>query len=148
MTRGEVDLKSVGERLEIVKACLEDLRKLPVGSLDEFSSDFRNSNAAESLLRRAVQALFDVLRHVLAKRYGRGELEYKKLARLAVEKGLVREPRLREVLSQLAGFRNRLVHYYDEVTSEELYGIIGTKLGDLEQIVEELRVSAAQTSDT
>jgi uncharacterized protein YutE (UPF0331/DUF86 family) len=146
VTSGNLDLKVVGDRLEVVRICLEDLRNLPAGSLEAFSSDFRNSSTAESLLRRAIQALFDLLRHLLAKKHGRGALEYKELARLAVEKELVLDPRLGGILKQLGGFRNRLTHFYDEVTPEELYGIVKNELDDLEQIAEELRLSAARTS--
>jgi uncharacterized protein YutE (UPF0331/DUF86 family) len=148
VTLGEIDLKAVSDRLEIVQTCLENLRKLPAETLEEFSSDFRNSGTAESLLRRAIEALFDLLRHLLSRKYGRGTLEYKEVARLAVEKGLVQDPRLGGVLRKLAGFRNRLIHFYDEVTPEELYGIVKNELGDLEQIAEELRQAAARASSS
>jgi uncharacterized protein YutE (UPF0331/DUF86 family) len=120
MTSGKV----IGDGLETVEACLADLRLLPHTSLAEFLSDRRNPPAAESLVRRAIQALFDVLRHLLAKGYGRGVLEYKELARLAAQEGLIRDPHLAEVALQIAGFRNRLVHFYQEVTAEELYRIV------------------------
>jgi uncharacterized protein YutE (UPF0331/DUF86 family) len=141
VTPGEID------RLEIVQVCMEDLRKLPAETFEEFAADFRNSGAAESLLRRAIEALFDLLRHLLSRKYGRGSLEYKEAARLAVEKSLVQDPRLGAVLEELAGFRNRLTHFYNEITPEELYGIVKNELGDLEQIAEELRRSTAQMSD-
>jgi uncharacterized protein YutE (UPF0331/DUF86 family) len=142
MTPGPVSFKVVGEGLEIVETCLAELRSLPHSSLAEFLSDRRNSPAAESLLRRAIQALFDVLRHLLAKGAGRGVLEYKELARLAAQQGLIRDPQLAQVALQIAGFRNRLVHFYQEVTSEELYGILETDLGDLEGLTQELRQAA------
>ncbi|HKI06325.1 MAG TPA: DUF86 domain-containing protein [Thermoanaerobaculia bacterium] len=142
MTQGRVSLKVVGDLLDTVQVCLKDLRALPVSSLEEFIADFRNSAAAESFLRRAIQALFDLLRHLLAKGYGEGALEYKELARLAAEKGLVQDMRLAGVLRELGGFRNRLTHFYQEVTPEELYGIITSELGDLEEIAGELRVAA------
>ena len=146
MTPGEISLKTVSDRLEIVQTCLEDLRRLPADTLEEFSSDFRNSGAAESSLRRAIEALFDLLRHLLSQRYGRGSLEYKEVASLAAKKGLVQDPRLAATLMELAGFRNRLTHFYHEITPEELYDIIKNELSDLEQIAEELRRSAAQAS--
>ncbi len=38
------------------------------------------------------------------------------------------------VLSTLAGYRNRMVHFYYEVTDEELYEICVNQLGDVERI--------------
>ena len=145
MTTGQVSMKVVGDLLRSLEDCLEDLQKLPTESLEEFAVDFRNPAAAESLLRRAIQALFDLLRHLLARRYGKGALEYKELAQLAVEKGFIQDARLAAVLKELGGFRNRLTHVYQDVTSEELYGILKNELGDLEAIADELRQAAIRT---
>jgi uncharacterized protein YutE (UPF0331/DUF86 family) len=147
VTQGRINLKVVDDLSQTIHACLGDLRRLPAGSFDEFTTDFQTPPAAESLLRRAIQALFDILRHLLAKGFGQGALEYRELARLAVEKGLVRDPRLGAILKELGGFRNRLTHFYQEVTSEELYGIVKDELGDVEQIAEELRQAAARMSN-
>jgi uncharacterized protein YutE (UPF0331/DUF86 family) len=148
VTPGRVSLKIVGDLLQVVQDCLKVLQSLPSNSIEEFTSDIRTVGAAESFLRRAIQAIFDILRHLLAKAYGQGALEYKQLARLAVEKGVVRDRRLGEILQELAGFRNRLTHFYQEVTPEELFGIVRNELGDLEQIAEELRQAAARASQT
>ncbi len=146
MTQGRINLKVVDDLFQVIHSCLGDLRRLPAESFGEFTANFQTPPAAESLLRRAVQALFDILRHLLAKGFGQGALEYKELARLAVEKGLVQDPRLGSILKELGGFRNRLTHFYQEVTPEELYGIVKDELGDLEQIAEELRQAAARMS--
>ena len=146
MTQGRINLKVVDDLLQVLHACVGDLRKLPAGSFGDFTASFQTPAAAESFLRRAVQSLFDILRHLLAKGFGQGTLEYKELARLAVEKGLVQDPQLGSILRELGGFRNRLTHFYQEVTPEELYGIVKEELGDLEQIAEELRQAAARMS--
>jgi len=36
------------------------------------------------------------------------------------------------------GYRNRLVHFYREITSEELYEIITSHLGDFERFSQEI----------
>ncbi len=145
MTSGAVSFKVVRDGLQVVETCLTELRSLPHSSLEEFLSDRRNPPAAESLVRRAIQALFDVLRHLLAKGSGRGVLEYKELARLAAREGLIRDPHLAQVALQIAGFRNRLVHFYQEVTPEELHGILTTDLVDLEGLAEELKQAAIRS---
>jgi len=35
----------------------------------------------------------------------------------------------------LAGYRNRMVHFYDEVTTDELYNICHDQLNDVERIL-------------
>jgi uncharacterized protein YutE (UPF0331/DUF86 family) len=38
----------------------------------------------------------------------------------------------------MAGYRNRLVHYYTEISNEELYEILQNDLGDLEKFLKEI----------
>ena len=137
-----VDLKVVRERLAHVERSLEDANSLPADTLEVFLADRRNALAAESSLRRGLEALFDTARHLLAKGHGKASLEYRQVARLAVEHGLVPPGELGERLLRMAGFRNRLVHHYDEVTPEELHRVVTRHLGDLEAVAEELERAA------
>ena len=47
-------------------------------------------------------------------------------------------------LIQVAGFRNRLTHYYDEVTPDELFRVLESDLRDLEAFARELEAAAAR----
>jgi uncharacterized protein YutE (UPF0331/DUF86 family) len=144
VTRGRVDLKVVGDRVRAVRGMVGRLQGIPAGSLSEFTADFRNPAAAESLLRRAIESLLDAARHLLAKGHGVGTLEYREIARASAEKGLVVDPVLRERFLEIAGFRNRLTHFYEEVTAEELHAILVRDLGDLERLAAELEDAAGR----
>jgi uncharacterized protein YutE (UPF0331/DUF86 family) len=144
VTRGAIDLKVVRDRLEIVSVCLADLRALPQASLDEFLGDRRNPAAADSLVRRAIEAIFDTARHILAKGFGVGALEYRDVARRAAEHGVIDDKALGERFVRIAGFRNRLAHHYDDVTPAELFGILSADLPDLEALADALRRAAVR----
>jgi len=148
MTRGGPDLKVVADRLDLVDASLEQLRALPAASLESFLADARTLPAAESLLRRSLEALLDVARHLLAKGFGEGPLEYRQVARRAAERGLVRDPEVADVFYMLAGYRNRLTHFYSEITPDELFGIVSGQLGDVEKVAVELRQAAARITQS
>lgn len=143
MTRGRIDLKVVGDRLGIARKCLDHLARLPTDDARRFSADFRNAAAAESLLRRVIEALLDTARHLLSKRHGLAALEYREVARQAGQRGLIPDAGLRERFIAIAGFRNRLTHFYDEVTPEELFGIVTAELADLTRIVDQLQQAAS-----
>ena len=144
MTPGPVDLKIVRDRLVLLEQSLVDLRSLPHASLDEFIVDRRNVLAADAALRRGLEALFDVACHLLAKGYGVGSLEYREVAQEAAEHGVIVDRGLAARLVQMAGYRNRLTHHYDEVTPRELFTVVSRDLGDLAAIAEELRAAAAR----
>jgi uncharacterized protein YutE (UPF0331/DUF86 family) len=144
MTPGHVDLKIVSDRLELARRCLADLEALRARGGDAFAGDRRNPAAAESFLRRAIEALFDAARHLLAKGHGLAGLEYREVARLVRDWGVVTDAALAPRLIQIAGFRNRLTHYYDEVTPEELFRVLESDLGNLEAFARELEAAATR----
>ena len=144
MTPGHVDLKIVDERLRIVAVSLDDLRALPQTNLAEFTADRRNPLAADAALRRALEALFDTARHLLAKGFGYGSLEYREVAREVVDRGLITDPQLADRLPRMAGYRNRLTHHYDDITPDELFAIVTTHLGDIERAADALRRAAGR----
>lgn len=112
---------------------LDALAELPER---EFLSDPRNVGAAESFMRRALEAVFDVGRHILAKS-GHSDLakEYKSIAYALGSLQAVPEPFV-ATLVKMAGYRNRMVHFYHEVSPEELREIIFDRRDDLRKYVD------------
>lgn len=127
------------DRLAWVERMVGEIRALPLSDRTAFFADRRNVWAAESCLRRALEALFDLGRHVLAKGFARGTSEYKEIAGALEEAGVL-APDEADLLIRLAGYRNRMVHFYHEVGAEELYEVCAGRLGDLERLAEAYRV--------
>jgi uncharacterized protein YutE (UPF0331/DUF86 family) len=113
------------------------LRKL--SALDE--KDFLSNDSpaiAESYLRRSLEAIFDIGRHIIAKTAGKGIVEYKEIAK-NLSKNKVITKALSDRLRLMAGYRNRLVHFYHEVEDKELYLIIKNNLTDIEYFVKQIK---------
>ena len=133
MSPGKLSRRVIGDRLAWIDKMVAEIRALPLGCYEEFSANRRDVWAAESCLRRALEAIFDLGRHILAKGFGLGVTEYKQIATELETAAVLSHSRAR-LLSTLAGYRNRLVHFYHEVTSEELYEICRNNLDDLLEI--------------
>lgn len=134
MTPGKASRRVILDRLDWIQRMLADLRKLPLYDEAAFFADWRNQAVAESSLRRALEALFDLGRHILAKAYGKGVSEYHEIARALTDLYVISNEEGR-ILGMMAGYRNRLVHFYHEVTPGELYQICATELDDLGTII-------------
>ena len=137
MTPGLVDRAIVADKTALIRRLLDGARTLPLDDLDTFTADPRMVAAGESYLRRALEALLDVARHVLAKGFARGPAEYAEVARQLGEVGVVARDRS-ERLVLMARYRNRFVHVYGQVTDAELYELLTRRLGDIEEIVDEI----------
>jgi uncharacterized protein YutE (UPF0331/DUF86 family) len=135
MTPSKIRAKTVTDAIGRVRSMVEGIRTLPMSNPAAFTDDPIVAAAAESFLRRALEALIDLGRHVLAKGFGRGVPEYKKVA-IELGNAGVLDPAMVELLAKMAGYRNRLVHFYDEVTPEELFLVCSQQLGDIEAVVD------------
>lgn len=134
MTPGPLDKRVIAERSEWVREMLERIRALPLESVESFTGDPRNVDAAESCLRRALEALLDLGRHVLAKAFADAPSEYREVAERLGARGVLDEDEV-ELFTRMAGYRNRMVHFYDEVSEVELYEICTSRLPDVERVL-------------
>ncbi|RMG88877.1 MAG: DUF86 domain-containing protein, partial [Candidatus Dadabacteria bacterium] len=135
MTKGEVSERVVAERARWVREMLANLRALPLETEERFFSDPRNLWAAESCLRRALEALLDLGRHLLAKGFGLAAAEYKEIAVRLGQVGVLTQSEA-DLMRDMAGYRNRMVHFYHEVTPEELYSLARHRLGEIEALLD------------
>jgi len=82
--------------------------------------------------------MFDTGRHILAKTASKGIVEYKEIARMLGKEGVLSRECSQNLLL-MAGYRNRLVHFYHEVKDIELFTILQENLSDIERFVHEIK---------
>lgn len=138
MTPTQISKRVVLDRLAWIDEMLAEIRALPLADQAGFFADRRNVWAVESCLRRGLEALFDLGRHILAAGFAAGVSEYKEIVTALHKQGILSEEEAR-LCYMMAGYRNRMVHFYHEIQAEELYDIAANHLADLETIADALR---------
>jgi uncharacterized protein YutE (UPF0331/DUF86 family) len=133
MSPGKLNSRILADRVAWINRMLEEVGKLPLDDYEHFILDSRNIWTAESCLRRSLEALLDLGRHILAKGFGKGITEHKEIAR-ELKKEKVLDDMHAGLLELLAGYRNRLVHFYHEIETEELYKICKDDLHDIQNV--------------
>ncbi|MDI6638802.1 MAG: DUF86 domain-containing protein [Bacillota bacterium] len=142
-----IDPRRVMEKLDMLGGYVARMKVIRRLSRDEFLADPDKPAAAESYLRRSLEAVFDIGRHILAKTGGVSLAgEHKSMARGLGDRGVVSKS-LSEILVQMAGYRNRLVHLYHNVSNEELYAIMESGLPDLERFIREIADFVQRSTD-
>ncbi|MGD9346121.1 MAG: DUF86 domain-containing protein, partial [Candidatus Aminicenantes bacterium] len=121
MTPGKINRNVVTQRAAWVKQMIEALQDLPIQNKQKFLFNKHNVAAAESYLRRALEALFDIGRHILAKRFGAPVTEYKEISKSLFERKILHKKDA-DVLRKMAGYRNRMVHFYHEISPPAVCG--------------------------
>jgi uncharacterized protein YutE (UPF0331/DUF86 family) len=137
MTPGGIDRKVVAQRAVWVHEMIEALHDLHLEEKAAFLADRHRIAAAESYLRRSLEALFDIGRHILAKKFAYPATEYKEIAKGLLEKKVL-ETEETELMREMAGYRNRMVHFYHEITPEELHEICLYHLNEIKVLTDKL----------
>jgi uncharacterized protein YutE (UPF0331/DUF86 family) len=143
-------LKKIPVNKEIILSRLEEIRK-DLSELESFKNmderEFRkgrNFPAAEHFLRRAIEAVFDAGSHVLSRIPGARAATYRDVAERLGKYGIVPEKFSNEKLVKMAGYRNRLTHFYMEVREDELLQIIKNNLSDIEEFAKYIKKVLAE----
>ncbi|MFW6140911.1 MAG: DUF86 domain-containing protein [Acidobacteriota bacterium] len=110
MTPAKVNLNIVSQRTAWIKEMIENLHDLPIENREKFLSSKHTVAAAESYLRHALEALFDIGRHILARSFEAPVTEYKEIAQNLLEREILNKEKA-DILRQMAGYRNRMVHF-------------------------------------
>jgi uncharacterized protein YutE (UPF0331/DUF86 family) len=137
MTPADIDRKVVTQRAAWILEMIGALRDLPLKNRGGFVQNRHNVAAAESYLRRSLEALFDIGRHILAKRFAMPATEYKEIARGLLDKKILNEEEA-ELMRKMAGYRNRMVHFYHEITPEELHEICLDHLDEIKLLLDRM----------
>lgn len=128
---------------QMVRESVARLRRLATLSLTEFQSDPDNYAIAEHHLRRALQALLDLGRHLVIKSQWGNPANYREVFAL-LERGGVLDAEFSARVQGIAGYRNRLMHDYARVSAEEMWEILQERLEDLVSLLESLLAYVAQ----
>ena len=137
MVISNLNIKLIEDRLGFINKAIVKLRKI----LNFTEEDFLQGDApaiAESYLRRSLEAMFDIGRHITAKTAGKGIIEYKEIANTLGDMKIITKG-LAERLRLMVGYRNRLIHFYHEVADKELFLILKNNLSGIGDFIREIK---------
>lgn len=130
------DPQLVAKKLALIESCLSDLDRL--ARPDQLDTDVREQRFVEHTLQVAIQAALDVASHIVSDRRLGEPRTNRELFDLLQKDGWL-DPALTQVLRNMAGFRNVLVHGYDDVDVSVVRDVLTHHLVDLAAYVAAIR---------
>jgi uncharacterized protein YutE (UPF0331/DUF86 family) len=126
----------VAKKLAFIETCVAQLRAL--ARPERIGDDLREERFVEHTLQLAIQAALDVASHVVSDdRLGEPETG-RDVFRLLGKAGLL-PGELTARLEQMAGFRNVVVHLYQDVDLGIVRDVVENRLGDLLEFAAAIR---------
>lgn len=135
MKKLPIKRQSIIPRIDGIERDLVRLRELAKDPVDEFAKRGDTFALAQFYLRQVLEGVFHIGAHILSRLPGGRATEYKEIARLLGERGIVERKFANDVLVKMAGYRTRLTHFYYEVGPQEIKDILGNKLTDIEKFL-------------
>jgi uncharacterized protein YutE (UPF0331/DUF86 family) len=138
LTKEAIKSHAIIPRIDGIQRDIEKLKVLGELSLAEFSEE-DNFIKAQFYLRQALEGVFNIGTHILSRIPGGRATEYKTIALKLGEVGIVEKSFADQNLKAMAGYRNRLTHFYADVTPEEIHAIINENIGDFDTFLQAIR---------
>lgn len=130
------DPELIAKKLALIETAVEQLRTL--ARLDQLEGDIREQRFIQHTLQIAIQAALDVASHVVSDlRLGEPQTN-RELFTLLGRNGWITSE-LAKTLSEMAGFRNILVHGYADVDLGIVRDVVEHRLDDLLQFANAVR---------
>jgi uncharacterized protein YutE (UPF0331/DUF86 family) len=131
--------ESIEPRLDGIEKELTILREFARLTYARFDSDVI-TDRTQLHLRFALEGVFHIGSHILSRTAGGRFTEYKEIARKLGDIGLFEKKFAQNTLVKMAGYRNRLTHFYAEITPKELHTIIKEHLDDIARFVRGIKL--------
>ena len=131
MDKLSLEKDSIIKRIDGIQGELTELRNLAHIPFEEFQTGV-GFKLAHYHLHRALEGVFHIGTHILSRIPGAQATEYKEIARKLGEHRIVEKGFADTKLIEMAKYRNRLVHFYAEITPQEIHKILQQDLGDFD----------------
>lgn len=126
-----IDVNKIRNLIADIQNNIKELSILARLSPEEFKADNKYYSLSEHYLRRSLEGILTIGTHILSRMPVKTKDYQEIITGLADQKIIPRD--FAEKNKNLAGYRNRLVHMYWEISKDEMYKIINEHLGDIDQ---------------
>ena len=124
--------------LASLEGYINDLRTAKDITHEKYMKDIRSQRFVERTLHIAIECCFDVVHHIISDEGLRSPTSYADAFSVLAEKGILSWESVPEY-QMMAQFRNKIVHYYEKVDSDMVYGIFRNKLDTFEKFEIEIQ---------
>jgi len=127
MVNEEVILRKVAK----LKEHVDELRLAKDITWERYQNSIRDRAFVERYIHIAIQTVFDITRHIISYKGLKVPETYRETFSILAESGVLPDEKV-SIFQNMASFRNMLVHHYEKVDNEVVFGIFRNRLGDFD----------------
>jgi uncharacterized protein YutE (UPF0331/DUF86 family) len=139
-----VDTERVMQKIAFIKEQLGDIKSLTdAKEPTEILNDKILVKGLKYSLQTAIESMIDIAFHLAAKKYHCAPEESRDAFRILKNNKVINDDEFK-IFSAMVGFRNRMVHLYQNISDERVYEYSITKLNDFEVFINRVSVLIRQ----
>jgi uncharacterized protein YutE (UPF0331/DUF86 family) len=132
-----VDLMLINRKLVLLSQSKKELVKYNITSFDAFKKSHKDQKAVEKTLQEMIEICMDIGKHIIADEGFRFPEDGKDIFSALQENGVISD-KMADLMRNMVGFRNVVVHLYEKVDLEIVYSIYKKHLNDFDMLVSEI----------
>ncbi|MEN6589858.1 MAG: DUF86 domain-containing protein [Fervidobacterium sp.] len=141
-----IDRERVFGKLGMIQRALNNLVELSKIAKEEFLSDFKYYDSAKYNLQVAIEAMIDVGNHIISRLGYESPKTYADTFEILSKHGILPQGKVGN-FKLVAKFRNRIVHFYDDLSEEEVYQILLHNLDDFRDFLKDISSFLERTNE-
>ncbi|MCJ7600930.1 MAG: DUF86 domain-containing protein [Desulfobulbaceae bacterium] len=130
-----VDEELLSRKISHLRHYISELRNAEDINWEKYLNDPRSKAFVERYLHLSIEEVFDIANHIVSFCRWREPSGYRDLLSVLHEQGVIPKEHL-ITFQNMASFRNMLVHHYEKIDDEVVYGLFKKRLSDFELFIQ------------
>lgn len=114
-----------------LKEYTNELRQAKDITWEKYQKNMRDRAFVERYIHIAIQTVFDIANHIISYEEWKEPDTYRETFSILASHGVLPDEKAADY-QNMASFRNMLVHHYESVENEVVFGIFKNRLGDFD----------------
>lgn len=123
------------KKIELIEESLKRLREInsEISNLKQYKSSWRAKDIVERNLHKIIEAIIDIAKILISRKKLKEPSTNREVFEILHENNLFPSDFLK-IIDKMIGLRNIIVHSYDKIDDNIIYGILKKNLKDIEKI--------------
>lgn len=131
------DIELLSHKLSFLRDYVRHLEQADDITWTKYTNDIRSKAFVERYLHLCIEEVLDICNHLIADNGWREPQNFRDLFNILMEQGVISEHDL-PTFQNMASFRNLLVHRYEKIDDEVVFGIFRRRLHDFHLFIESI----------
>lgn len=141
-----VDKELLSRKLSFLETYITELRQADDITWERYRAEPRSRAFVERYLHLAIEAVFDIANHIISFHGWREPDSYRDMLAILHEQQVVPDKDL-SGFQEMASFRNILVHRYEIIDDEIVFGVFRKRLTDFQRFGDLIKIWAGNLED-